>query len=402
MAKRIIIGAVLYDNTAVLVQFLRALSLIDPSEHKIGFAFVEVRLSAVSQLLVRTFLNRHPGFVESHYVQKEMLQAIPYAHRSDWHFALSRNRLIQEAVNSKADALLLLDMACPPRPSTLNELLSTEKPWVDKLVFEGEMPLASPHIAQDFSEIDPQSFTDIHLCLIASAGSCMLLQKEALGPTLRYHYFEKLGLYRPDQHLASRAMLMDMPRVLDCHHPLHRGAEQPPLPGSLAWLAEGVRELLSYTPESTGLEGLPYLCQSLREQRLSEAELLAAEIKSAQIHSNVHIVSIAPDPDLEGSFAILAVQELRSGELQEHNAIHIHLMTAYESDQRWIQGIDISALLEAELPNIHPTKKQRYAIPPLQSSFQTASNNETQRIDAAEAKRLLKAVRGLQIYRLPH
>ena len=73
----------------------------------------------------------------------------------------------------------------------------------------------------------------------------------------------------------------------------------------------------------------------------------------------------------------------------------IHLTTTEEDGRRCIQGIDLSSLLEAELPKIHPSKRQRYAIPPLQSSFQnTASDEAAQKIDSQSGKATIQGRQG--------
>ena len=402
MKKRVLIGSVLNNDPKTLSAFFQALSQIKPETNQIAFAFIGVRLTPLSQHLVRLFLFRHPGFVEKHYIQKEALSTIPKQYMGDWHFALSRNRLIQEAIESNADAALLLEVDTPIKPETLSELLSTERPWVDKLVFDGDQPLASPTVAQPMEDIDPHFFDGHEYGLIASAGSCMLLQGEALSPLLRYQYLPTLGLPRPDQHLAIRAMNTGFDRIIDTRNPLQKNPSPHPEPGALDWLIEGVCALLSYTPNSTGQEGSSYLCQTLRKQRLSDAPQLAKELQAAQTHSRVYVVSAEPKAEREGHYTIYAIQELESGSLVEHHCLVIELSTTVENNHQTINGIDFSTVLETELPAVQDTKKQRYAIPPVNAVFQkNEAENHTQPMDAQSVKSLVKSIQGLQVYRLP-
>ena len=262
--KRIIIGAVLHNDAADITNFYSLYRLLSGQNTGSALLFIAAHLSPLCQYIVRMFLYANTGFVETHYIQKEQMQAVPHQYRGDWHFALCRNRLIQEAVQSKADALLLIDSDTLIKPTTLDDLLSRDVAWIDKLVFEEEMALASPTIAQDFSDIDPKIFEAHELCLIASAGSCMLLQRDALGPLLRYQYFSTLGLSRPDQHLANRALLTDLKRHLDTRNPLYKNKVPQPQEGSLAWLAEGVCKLLSYTPNPQGLKAFHISAKNCR------------------------------------------------------------------------------------------------------------------------------------------
>ncbi|MEC8382420.1 MAG: hypothetical protein VXZ96_18975 [Myxococcota bacterium] len=403
MKKRVLIGSVLNNDPTTLSAFFQALSQIKKAEHQVAFAFIGVRLTPLSQLMVRLFLFRHPGFVETHYIQKEALQSVPQELRGDWHFALSRNRLIQEAIECHADAALLVEVDTPLRPETLTELLDTEYPWIDKLVFDGDHPLASPTVAQPIEDIDPHFFDAHEFGTIASAGSCMLLQGDGLSPVLRYQFFHTLGLPRPDQHLAIRAIKTGIDRIIDTRHPLQKRPKVAVKPGSLKWFIEGACALLGYTPTSTGKEGVSYLCEALRAKRLADAPQLAKEFQSAQISSHIHVVSAEQNSERDDQLDLFAIQELQTDDQVEHHILVIHVLTVMEDTVRTINGIEVSTLLESELPTIQGTKKQRYAIPPIDNGPQQKEAKEhTQHVDASAAKMLKNSVSGLKVYRLPN
>lgn len=401
MAKRVIIGAVLEDNPENLHAFLNGLSRLDTTNLRVAFFFVGVHFSECSNKMVGVFLKAHKGLCETDYVQREILGQIPVEHREKWHSALIRNRIIQEAVQSGSDALLLLDSNTIVRPSTLKELLNHQQPWVEKLVFAGETPLASPNTATPFSEVRKDYFVPNALIEIATGGSCMLLQGNAIGPQIRYQYFPRLGFYTPDQHLSLRATLCQFPRLIDTSNPLQVVRKTTAEAGSLEWLSNGVAELLSLSPESTGSEGADYLCHELKEQREADAEELAAQLRAEQIHTRTLPVSIIPNNENEAMFTLQALQTLKSQNIEEHYCFMIDVETREENGFRRISGLDTSQYLDSEIQEQRPAQIQRYAIPPLLGLDTNYDKTETT-ASGQSPSTLMRSITGLQVYRLPH
>jgi hypothetical protein len=261
-------------------------------------------------------------------------------------------------------------------------------------------------MASPFDEVMEDYFVPDALMEIATAGSCMLLQGEALGPRVRYQYFPRLGLYRPDQHLSMRALLCQFPRLVDTSNPLRIAHKQKPHEGSLEWLSNGVAKLLSLSPDSTGLEGVEYLCKELKEQREADAEELSAQLKAGQVHTKILPVSIVPNEKDENLFTLHAMQILQAGNVEEHYGFLIETETKNEEGLPRISGLETSQFLESEIPKPRPANIQRYAIPPLlglgkEEDVKEVMDDKYQR-SAQSPRTLMKSITGLQIYRLPH
>ena len=202
----------------------------------------------------------------------------------------------------------------------------------------------------------------------------MLLQGEALSPLLRYQYLPTLGLPRPDQHLAIRAMNTDFDRIIDTRNPLQKNPSPHPEPGALDWLIEGVCALHLY-PQSTGQEGSSYLCRHTVNASFRRPSEQGGFKRLKPL--SVYVVSAEPKAEQEGHCTIYAIQNSKRS-LVEHHCLVIELSTTVENNHQTING-SISPLSWRQSPGSARHQKQRYAIPPVNAVFQkNKAENHTQ------------------------
>ena len=406
MPKRILVGAVLHSNAGQLSAFFRGLSSLNLENASIRFAFVDARTTPLAQLLSRAFISTHKGIIESDYVQSEALAPIPKVHRLEWFLAFGRNRLIQEAIELDVDALLILSDQVVINQSTLEELLSQDKDWIDKIVWKDEkqeQTKAAFNLTSAASTDDLEHYRNGGCHAIGTAGECMLIKGKALGPGLRYQFQRHLGLFDPDLHLALRGQFAGLSRWLSCDHPLYLTPSTDKKQSTEQWVASAINRVFSYDPKTvTGLEGLDYLCEALRGPRREQAHALATEIKRSQTRSIMYVAGIQKKDGSENTYLVTAVQDASSQELREAQAYSVTVVLTEEDNEWRIEDVQLNPL---DVSPIQEANRQRYAIPPLMSVRRAhgAKKNEGT-INLSEPSDdiapSLDNVKGLKIYRL--
>lgn len=406
MPKRILVGAVLHSNAGQLSSFFRGLSSLKLENASIRFAFIDARTTPLAQLLSRAFLSTHKGIIESDYVQSEALSPIPKANRLAWFLAFGRNRLIQEAIELNVDALLILSDRVVLNKKTLEEMLSHNKNWIDKIVWKDENQeetKAAFNLTSPASTDDLMRYRNGGCHPIGTAGECMLIKGKALGPGLRYQFQRHLGLFDPDLHLALRGQFAGLSRWLDCDYPLYLTPSTNKEQSKKQWLASAINQLFSYDPETvTGLEGLDCLCEALRGPRREQAHALATEIKNSQTRSLMYVSGAQKKEGSENTYLVTAVQDASSLESREAQAYIVTVVLTKEDNEWRIADVQLNPL---DISPIQEANRQRYAIPPLLSirgTQDTPKNaGETHRSEQEEdILPSLDNVKGLKIYRL--
>jgi hypothetical protein len=245
---KILLGSPVHQKPAILKEFLLSLKELNHDTYIMDYIFIDDNDNAEAKELLKNFA----GEIET---KCEIIPSSPSLYYCDekthywndkliWKVAAFKNKIIEYAKEKNYDFLFLIDSDILLHPSTINELVKTNKDIVSNIFWTSWQPNTIPlpqvwmsdeytlyekNPGEQLSQNEINKRTDTFLEMlkkpgtyrVGGLGACTLISKEALLKGVSFERITNLSYWGEDRHFCVRADALGIPLYVDTHFPAY-------------------------------------------------------------------------------------------------------------------------------------------------------------------------------------
>lgn len=255
--KKILIGAPVRQEPAILAEFLRSLRGLERDGLAVDFGFVDDNVDPASRELLREFANHEPARLlpaeelDDHYERNEYGHV--WTEELFWKVGRFKDRLLRHAVQHGHDFVFLVDSDLVLHPALLRHLVAQGVDIVSEVFWTRWHPglpdrpqvwLRDQYTMHEQrrdeslpqEEIDRRKLEFFRKLLrpglyeVGGLGACTLISRRALLCGVGFAAIGNVGLWGEDRHFCIRAAVLGLRLHADTHYPplhVYRASELP-------------------------------------------------------------------------------------------------------------------------------------------------------------------------------
>lgn len=326
---RILVGSPVRQTPTVLRIFLSSLGNLDTTGFQVDYCFVDDNDSEESSSLLRSFSRGRrveiirADSAKSDYVRNELTHH--WNEALIWRVAHHKDKIIELALSGGYDGLFLVDSDLVLHPLTLRQLVNSGKDIVSEVFWtrwrpdQPELPQVwqfdqynlhplrrGVQLTQAEVQLGIQQFIarlrQPGLYQVGGLGACTLITRRALCAGVSFREIPNVSFWGEDRHFCIRAAALGFSLWVDTHLPVYHIYREEDIAGVDGYLAEipkltlrlRAMETLRKGLETwgtvhyetvTGVEGIEFFGQDLRNRMLTEAADRVSSTRAAQLVS---------------------------------------------------------------------------------------------------------------------
>ena len=254
---KILIGAPVRQEAAILTEFLRSLRELHRDGLEVEFAFVDDNVESASKDLLREFANHERTLllaaddIDDHYEKNEYGHV--WTEELFWKVARFKDRILRHALATGYDGVFLIDSDLVLHPNTLQHLVAQQVDIVSEVFWTRWHPglpdrpqvwvrdqytlheqRRDESLTQEEIDRRKQEFfmkllrPGLHE--VGGLGACTLISRRALQAGVNFAAIHNCGLWGEDRHFCLRAAVLGLRLHADTHYPplhVYRPSELP-------------------------------------------------------------------------------------------------------------------------------------------------------------------------------